>query len=157
MKTIQLTQGEVAIVDDEDYELLRSFNWRLQRNKRYSFAIRNDRLPDGRRTTIRMHHMVVCVGDGYVLNHRDGNGLNNQKSNLRVATKSQAQYTKRLQRSSKSGLKGVFWDSTKRKWRAEISANGKKIRLGYFCDRKEAYSAYCKASGKYHGEFGRTG
>ena len=91
------------------------------------------------------------------VDHIDGDGLNNRRGNLRLATAGQNQHNKGLQRNNTSGFKGVRWRSDKGKWVARIDKDGKRRHLGYFDTVEGAHSAYVAASMAIHGEFGRTG
>jgi len=92
---------------------------------------------------------------GETCDHRDGNGLNNTRSNLRVATNAQNSQNKSIYKRNKSGYKGVTWNSEGKKWVARIGFNGKYIYLGIFADIKDAARCYNEAALKYHGEFAR--
>lgn len=152
MKKIALTQGKFAKVDDSDYDFLNKWKWYAHfRNGWY--AIRNISLSSGRQTQIKMHRIILDVPKGLQTDHKDGDGLNNQRNNLRVCTNSQNQKNKGSYRTNTSGFKGVSFN--KKKWMARISVDGKRIHLGYFLDKVEAYKTYCDACLKYHGEFSR--
>jgi hypothetical protein len=94
--------------------------------------------------------------DDLEVDHKDGNGLHNWRDNLREASKAQNAHNRRKSVSNKSGYKGVCWCKRKQQWLAQIVVGGKSIRLGYFENRKAAHAAYCQASEKYHGDFGRA-
>ena len=149
MKKIPLTQGYVALVDDSDYDDLIQFNWYADnRNTRRSvYAIRNT----SARTTEWMHTRIT----GYEqTDHKDRNGLNNQRSNLRPATTSQNHGNMpKFRGTYTSQFKGVYWHKKARKWRAQIGVNSKQIHLGWFTDEIEAAKAYDRAAVKYFGEY----
>jgi HNH endonuclease/AP2 domain len=107
---------------------------------------------------IKMHRQVLSVTSSKVkVDHRDGNGLNCQKSNLRVATHAQNMRNQLLSRVSAYGFKGVTKPTkNKNKWVAQISPFGKRIHLGYFTTIRQAAEAYDKAAVKYFGEFACT-
>lgn len=90
-----------------------------------------------------------------VVDHIDGNGLDNRRCNLRLATVGQNNMNKGPGSNNTSGYKGVYWRPDKRKWSAEIVAYGKKRRLGYFKSAETAYEAYCEAAKEMHGEFAK--
>lgn len=138
MKTIQ---GQVALVDDEDFEFLLSFeNWFAQLDLKTIYARTKIK---GRATP--MHRLIVervlryFKGD---VDHKDRNGLNNQRSNLRVATASQNAANSSLRETNISGFKGVSWSKATGKWRAQIGINGTHFHLGCFNDPIEAAKAY---------------
>ena len=134
MKIIPLTQGKVAVVDDDDYERL-----------------------SGAGGQIKMHHQIIGKPpEGFVTDHRNTNGLDNRKDNLRHITQAKNVMNKKAQRNNTSGFKGVYWHKAGQKWCAEIKADGKRVRLGLFVDKDAAAQAYNAASERLHGEFGRA-
>lgn len=152
---VPLTQGRVAIIDAADVHLVEGFNWYAMKNRNTFYAQRTDRSGTKQRTVL-MHRVIMGEPDGLDVDHEGGNGLNNRREKLRVATKSQNQHNQRKSRANTSGLKGVYWDKSQGKWRAQIQLGGKKKHLGRFDTPEQAYADYCAASAKYHGEFGRT-
>lgn len=91
-----------------------------------------------------------------MVDHIDGNGLNNQKANLRVCEPNQNQYNRLLQKNNTSGFKGVSFFPETGQWRARIGIGGKRrISLGLFPTKEEAYAAYCEAAKIHHREFAR--
>lgn len=88
MKEIKLTKGNIAFVDDLDYELISQFKWYQMNNKNNTYAIRFEQIGN-KRKTILMHHDIINKLDGKVIDHIDRNGLNNQRCNLRVVTQSE--------------------------------------------------------------------
>ena len=157
LKTIQLTQGKVALVDDIDYEHVASFKWYARRAQHGVWhALRNITNPDGTRHTVMMHRFIIGLSaDDLHLDHRDCDGLNNQRINLRFADKSGNASNTRVRRDSGSGLKGVHFDKRCGKWSARIKSKGRYIWLGYFLTAEKAARAYDAAAIKYHGEFAR--
>lgn len=147
MKEIQLTQGKVALVDDEDYENLNKWKWYAIKNHRNYYAVR---YINKDKKTIFMHKEIL---KGIICDHRDRNGLNNQKENLRIATLQQNNMNRRGCDNSSSNYKGVTWDKNAKKWRPSIQINKKTIHLGSFALEVEAAKVYNRAALKYHGEF----
>jgi hypothetical protein len=90
------------------------------------------------------------------IDHRDGNGLNNQRCNLRPATKKQNGGNQKLSITNTSAYKGVYWHKRDKGWRAQAKVHGKTIYLGAFVDKIEAARAYDEAALKYHKEFALT-
>lgn len=165
MKQIYLPGGYIATVDDEDYTFLSQYGWCLNNNKaknKYAVAfIKNQK--------VEMHRLIMgCVkGDGKMIDHRDRNSLNNQKSNLRLCTNSENQKNKQAAGTSK--YLGVCWHTVKNRyyrkktnelvitsysaWRATIKVGGRYENLGRFKEEADAALAYNEAAKKYHGEF----
>lgn len=154
MKEISLTRGLVTLVDDEDYEWLSVHKWHVAS---HGYARRNVPHPDiqGKRSTLPMHRAIMGLdsNDVRVVDHIDGNRLNNQRSNLRVCLHCENSRNRQRHSVNKIGLKGVC--KYKRKWKAQILSDGKKINLGYFKTPEEAHAAYRKAAVDLHGEFAR--
>lgn len=138
MKEINLTQGKVALVDDEDFEYLNQWKWYVIRNRKTFYATCNIRV-DGKRITQYMH-CEVMKGKG--IDHRDRNGLNNQKSNLRFCTQQENCMNTRKRENTTSIYKGVSFFKPSGKWVASIKVNGKAIFLGIFFSEIEAALAY---------------
>ena len=153
-RRIRLTQGKFAIVDPDDYPRLSKHKWRICRTKGKNvlYAERSIRLPNGKYSRLLMHRQIIHVPEGYVIDHINGNGLDNRKANLRPATVAQNAWNSK-KRNPRSGYKGVCFDKDKGLWRAAIVCNRKRIHLGYFKDKTTAAKAYDKAAKKYHGQF----
>lgn len=151
MKFIQLTQGKFAVIDDEDYEKVSQYQWRLLKTGKQMYAITNT--PD-LKSTIRMHRLIMGEPEGFKVDHRDGNGLNNSRSNLRKCTQQQNGQN-RTSASSHNVTKtlGVCLYRRDMTYEANISVNRKKIFLGRFKDIEEAKEARRAAEIKYFGEF----
>jgi hypothetical protein len=155
VKTITLTQGKVALVDDEDYErILAAGKWYAHRSGKVWYAERKITRADGRQRDERMHWAVLGIRRR--LDHKDGNGLNCQKTNLRFASYSQNGMNQARHRNNKSGVHGVFWNAEKQKWQAQIKAAGKKRHLGYFALLADAAEARRHAELLYFKDFSTT-
>lgn len=162
MKRIPLTQGQFALVDDEDFELLARFGWMATRNpKSGQFNatrwIKADERELSEPKYRLMHREVMMAKAGQIVDHIDHEPLNNQKSNLRFVTTAQNAMNRRgPTKTCVSKLRGVsFSDNCKtRKWRARIGVSGKHVTIGYYATKEEARVAYADANRKYFGEFG---
>jgi hypothetical protein len=157
-KLIHLTQGKFALVDREDYFKLLLKKWHLQKyphNKCY--AATSKRHTKTKCDTIKMHRFIMNVTESKVLiDHKDGNGLNNQKSNLRIANAAQNRANSVKCKNKKSSIyQGVCWVEERKKWRVKINVNRKQIQLGYFKEETDAAKAYNEAAIKYFGEFAK--
>ena len=154
---IPLTRGHTAVIDVADVPLVEGFNWSALVLSRHVYAYRQSRA-GGVLVTTYMHRLLADpVPDGIVVDHIDCDSLNNRRSNLRLASRLQNQCNMRLRLSSKSGAKGVSWNSRQNAWEARIQINGQPHFLGYHPTISEASAAYAKASLNLHGQFGRIG
>lgn len=154
-KEIQLTQGRVTLVDDEDYEQLNKHKWcAVHVADNHYYASRTEHLSD-RKQTVYMHQAIMGMlskGSGIHIDHINGDGLDNRRDNLRVCTHSQ-NLRNSGPRNPISGHKGVYPTGKSGKWKAAITENGKYQHLGVFLTLEAAARAYNKATLKYHSEF----
>lgn len=150
MKEIKLTQNKVAMVDDDDFEYLNQFKWTYYKSG-HGYAGRRGKNNE----SILMHRDIMNVlnKNNTLIDHIDGNGLNNQKSNLRLANKSQNAFNRKKTSKNTSGYKGVTWSKYANSWFVSITVNKRKIYLGNFKVIEDAAKAYNEAALKYHGEF----
>jgi len=159
--SIPLTKGYEAEVDAGDILSLGGFSWRALIKTRTDgtiravYAARKARAGEPG-TVILMHRSIIGAPDDLQVDHLDGNGLNNRRSNLRLATPEQNQWNRRRPVTNKSGVKGVYWNKARRLWHARITVDGRRHHLGEFPNIDDAAAAYAAASGRLHGEFGRT-
>ena len=151
---VTLTKGYEAIVDAADIHLVEGFNWFADVKGRTVYACRNHKSP--RRGLVYMHRAIAQTPEGMDTDHRDLNGLNNRRSNLRTATKSQNQHNVTAQVNNTSGYKGVSFRRDRGVWRANISHNRKTLFLGHFSKPELAHAAFCEAAAKLHQDFARS-
>jgi HNH endonuclease len=149
---IQLSKDQIALIDDEDFALISEFNWRAQQNQdgRW-YAMAWNSYPN----FLLMHRYVMAANDGEWIDHRNGNGLDNRKENLRVCTPSENQARKGPQGIT-SLFKGVHWESARGKWKAVVTKDGKSHFLGRYDNEVEAAEAYDGAAKELFGEFAYT-
>ena len=151
MKEIQLTQGKVALVDDEDYEYLMQWKWYAAKSRKTYYAQR------GRNPNIKMHRVLMNTPDDMQVDHIDHNGLNNQKSDMRNCTL--IENNRNISARGRSKYLGVSFTSTRVKGKkyeyiaASIRVNRKAISLGNHKTEEAAARAYDEAAKKYFGEF----
>lgn len=155
MKTIPLTRGKAAIVDDEDYEYLNGFKWRAVRGYNCFYATRiNSRKGGSKYTVTWMHREIMRPTDGMQVDHINGDGLDNRRANLRIASSSQNAMNRGASKNNKLGVKGVSLFCSG--YRAQICINRKVKHLGLFPSINEARAAYESAARKLHGEFSKV-
>lgn len=149
MKKIPLTNSPLfALVDDEDYNFLMQWKWKIYKG----YAYRNTR-KNGKSITIIMSRLINNTPSGIETDHRDRNKLNNQRYNLRDATTQQNAFNRKMFHKNKIGFKGVV--ARNKKFMATIYKNGVSIYLGMHDTPLLAAAAYNDAALKYHGEFAR--
>jgi hypothetical protein len=150
---VELTKGYVCFIDEIDAPQIAACNWQVvfgnSENLPYAKGC-----PDGKKW-VRLHRFLMDPQDGFVVDHIDGDTLNNRRSNLRIATRQENDKNRRLQKNSTTGLKGVF--ALKNGFfSASIRANGKSRYLGTFSDPITAALAYDAAAILHFGEFAAT-
>lgn len=158
-KSIPLTKNLTAIVDDDDYEWLMRYKWTANEKSpgRY-YAIRFGKASEGdlARRNLPMHRQILNAKSGQVVDHINGNTLDNRRNNLRLATTSQNNMNRGRQRNNTSGYMGVSWHAPSKKYQCYIKVNRKHIPLGYFHDARMAAITYDLAAKQYRGEFAKT-
>ena len=146
MREIILTQGKVALVDDENFERLNQFKWCAAKIGKMFYAQRSIPKINGKQATIVMHREIMGKPPkGFEIDHENGNGLWNLKNNLRFVTNRQNCQNKRNGKNKSSQFPGVSWKKKNKKWQAYITINGINKYLGYFTDECEAFEAYKQA------------
>jgi hypothetical protein len=162
MIEIPLTQGKVALVDDVDADLaeIRWYANRLNKRSQTFYCVRNINI-NGKKGIELLHRVILSRIMGRELlrhehtDHIDRNGLNNQRSNLRMSTHSQNMMN-RTSWGKTSNYKGVSWYKRREKWQVVIGLNKKLFHLGYFDDEYEAHLAYCEKAKELFGEYWRA-
>ncbi len=154
-RIIPLTKGLRAIVSPEDYDRLSACKWHAARHQRVFYAqTGTGRKGVRKRCLVMMHRAVMGVEDERVVDHQNHNGLDNRRTNLRIATWTENCWNKRKANfNSSSKYKGVMWDKRRGKWQAQIGHNGKKIFIGYFDDEETAARAYDAKAKELYGKY----
>jgi hypothetical protein len=146
---IQLPTGETVVIDSDDLAAVAGYSWWASPNRQTTYA---QTQVAGK--TVYMHRLLMGEPDCHV-DHRDGNGLNNTRENMRVATHSQNSQNRRKRAGTSSRYKGVSWCRSCSKWEAYISVDGRQRRLGYFDSEIDAALSYDAAASERFGEFAR--
>jgi hypothetical protein len=153
MKEIPLTKGKHVIVDDEDYEKLCKHKWYAEKGLYTWYAVRGVRKDGKREKKEYMHAVIMSPPNGFIVDHKNRNGLNNCKENLRVCSNSQNQFNKIKSHSSKSKYKGLSWCKRVNKWMVYVTKHKKRFFLGYFEEEKIAAEMYDQCAVELFGDF----
>lgn len=153
---IPLTRGLHAIIDAGDLPLVSGRNWYAGQSHNAIYALSHEKAADGTSPTLRMHRVILGAKPGDIVDHRDGNGLDNRRANLRWATSAENTRNRAIFPTNTSGFKGVSWDDEHGLWRARITFDRRVIHLGRFSSREAAHDAYARAAKRLHGDFART-
>lgn len=149
IRFIPLTQGKFAVVDAEDYDWLAKYKWFVSQSGNSFYAMRSRR-----GTKVLMHRQIMNASNGLLVDHIDGNGLNNRRCNLRLCTRYQNSCNSRPYKNNLySKYKGVNWDKRYNRWYARIHKLGKRFFLGSFDNEIDAAKAYDKKAKELFGEF----
>lgn len=148
---IPLTKGAEAIIDATDVPVVSGRNWCARVTPRSVYA--QGRMPNGR--GVALHRFLLDPPAGTEVDHINGDGLDNRRANLRLATHAENGRNRRRDTRSSSGLKGVRFHTQRRKWQARITVGGKAMSLGIYPTREAAHEAYCAAAARLHGQFWR--
>jgi hypothetical protein len=143
--------GAVSIVDDEDAPLVTMYNWSLTSDGYAQHRI----YFSGTFKALYLHRLIMRPASGYVVDHINGDKLDNRRSNLRVVKTSENSQNSSLKKFS-SHFKGVCFDAKAKKYRADIRKNKKRTGLGFFTDPIDAAIAYDLAAQELYGEFAMT-
>lgn len=152
---IRLSNGAVTIVDAVDGDLLQ-LRWQCHTSGHNSYATHGSK-----KHSFSMHRHIMArvtgrpLVKGEIVDHINGNSLDNRRNNLRLCTHAQNIHNQRLSVANKSGFKGVGFFKKLGKWRAQIKVNRKQLTIGYFNTPEEAHKAYCDAAKEYFGDFAR--
>jgi len=153
MKQIELTQGYFAIVDDEDFEWLRKLKWfYFETDSGNCYAKTSIYISKSKSEHPYMHRMIMKANKGQQIDHRNRNGLDNQRLNLRFCNYSLNHANAKKRLNTSSNYKGVCWDKARQRWMLQVGSK----HYGRFDDEIEAAKAYDTKAIELYGEFART-
>lgn len=160
MKKIPLSQqgknaGKYfALVDDQDFDRINKFKWCVVKNSRWIYAGRTIKI-DGKQKTLLLHRFVLNCSNDHLVDHRDGDGLNEQRLNLRIATNAENVRNGKKQKNNTSGFKGVSLVKSSGKYEAQIAYKNKTFHLGKYSTPTEAAKIYNQKAIELHGQFAK--
>ena len=149
-----------CLVDDEDYEMLKDYKWNESTGtggKGYARTAFTNRtlFPNKRQVHVSMHNTIMWCPKGLVIDHINGNILDNRRSNLRIATYSQNRCNSKKDSANTSGFHGVYWSRHIGKWRAQIGVNRKVFSLGASRNIRNCVVAYRLFAKLLHGKYSK--
>jgi hypothetical protein len=145
MKEITLKNGQITIVDDEDFEWLSKYRWNISKIK-YARGYVNGKVES-------MHRLILGLTDPKILvDHINSDGLDNRRSNLRTCT-SQENLRNMRKHRGKSKYRGVSWCTQANRWRVSLTISGKRTYHGFYEDEEEAARLFDSLIKDVHGEF----
>ncbi len=150
IRYIPLTRGYFAIVDAADYDWLSQYKWTAIVCGNSVYPVRNDH-----GHSVLMHRQIMQPAPGEVVDHIDGNGLNQRRANMRCCSQGQNLLNRKAWTAKKSKYKGVRWSKRSRKWIAEITLHGKRQWLGTFEKEEDAARAYDRRARELFGQYAR--
>jgi hypothetical protein len=150
---VPLTRGRRAVVDATDASLVSGRAWTCTVQGYARRAVTVGGKP--RQKNVWMHRLILNAPDGSVVDHVNGDTLDNRRANLRLATPIENARNRKMQSTNTTGLKGVMLNKRTGTWRSKIRTGGCEVHLGTFKTAQEAHAAYCDAAKQFHGDFAR--
>lgn len=153
MKILKLTKGKSTTVNNDVFRWAKKFKWYALKIDRRFYAARTAHIK-GKKHTSYLHREIINPGPKLQVDHRDGDGLNNLRRNLRSATNQQNQMARQRPMANKSSkFRGVSWVIRDQNWLVNIQINGKRFRLGQYSNENAAARAYDKKALELFGKF----
>lgn len=155
--TSEALGSHIVYYDAEDHELIISRHWHLLKIKGRFYCSTNiyKNGINGAQTQIAMHRFLMNPSNGRLIDHIDGNGLNNRRNNLRIATVAQNNYNKSVAKRNVTGFKGVGFYKKRGDYVASIKVNGRSIHGGYFPTKEQAAERYNELAIQHFGSFAK--
>lgn len=155
-RRIYLGEGYWTILDSRDYYRLRGYKWYIFGRCGKFYAQRSKIIANERTVPVAMHREIIKAPKGKLIDHRNGDSLDNRRENLRPATRAQNRRNAvKTRRKTSSKYNGVSLEKKSRSWKMQLRRNGRTISSGRFKNEIDAAKAYDKAAKKYFGEFAR--
>lgn len=155
MSIINITQGKVAIVDAEDFEQINQWRWFANRKGKLWYVGRWVTI-EGKKYQVYMHRFITNAPKGKVVDHINGNGLDNRRSNLRICTHRENLRNRGATSKNEYGNKCIYWDKSRNQWSVRVNVGGKLAYLGRFKDLAKAILVRDNFLKEFHGEFFRV-
>lgn len=152
--------GMEVQIDKEYLFLIQKYKWCLNKSmvkhRGVYYFLRNTKIGN-KRTCVTLHREIMncTIGDGHVVDHINGDTLDNRRSNLRICNNTENVRNQKLHKCNTSGYRGVSKNKKTGKWIVHISVNNKILHIGTFVDIKDAVKAYENASNYYYKDYGR--
>ena len=149
-KIICYRKGEAyeVLIDAEDVDKVKDYTWNVHSKRLYCYTLLN-------KSNTGLHRYIMNAPEGMVVDHINGDTLDNRKCNLRICTQQENLMNRPKPKNNTSGRKGVYWDKTYNKWKVCIKINGKQKHLAYFDNKEDAVKLREEAEAKYFGEYAR--
>jgi hypothetical protein len=137
-----------AIVDADDLPMVEGITFRVRENRSVEYKERGK--------TRLLHRLLMGAGNGEVVDHINGDRLDNRRCNLRLCSHAENMRNRRVHKNNSCGMKGVYYDPRRNVYRAQVRAHGRKFDLGAYALAQDAHAAYVLAASALHGEFFRA-